>query len=519
MAELLLPLAEQKGDEFALVDEFVERTYVEVNERVNRLVSAVREAGLGVGAVAGLLSGNRNEFFELNTALGHTGVTFVPINWHFSPEEIAYVLEDSGATALFADHQCGELAVAAAERVSAMRHRVMFGGGPAEGFVAYEELVASGDPTEPANQCAGSVMFYTSGTTGKPKGVKSSLVLSEGPLAAIQATVDAFGMLLKIPRGGKALVNSPVYHAGPYLMSAVASGLDNTLVIRRSFDPAEMLRLIDEHRITIAYAVPTHFVRLLRLPEEVKRCFDGSSLRYVLHTAAPCPPEVKRKLIEWWGPVIYEFYGATEGAGCGTGIDSEEWLRKPGSVGRPLPTCELLILDEQETRLDTHQVGQIYFKSLLGTDFEYHNAPEKTAESHLEPAVFTFGDVGYVDQDGYLFLSDRKIDMIISGGVNIYPAEIESVLITHPNVADVAVFGIPNEEFGEEVKAVVQPAPGVVPSEELARELTAVCRKHLAGYKAPRSIDFIEDFPRTETGKLQKRLLRDPYWERHERAI
>jgi long-chain acyl-CoA synthetase len=242
MAEPLLPLAEQKGDELALVDEFVERTYVEVNERVNRLVSALREAGLGVGAVAGLLSGNRNEFFELITALGHTGVTFVPINWHFTPEEIAYVLEDSGATALFADHQYGELAVAAAERVSAVRHKVIFGGAPAEGFVAHEELVASGAPTEPANQCAGFVMFYTSGTTGKPKGVKSSLVLLGGPVAAIQATVDAFGTLLKIPRDGKALVNSPVYHARPYLMSAVASGIDNALVIRRRFDPAEMLR-------------------------------------------------------------------------------------------------------------------------------------------------------------------------------------------------------------------------------------------------------------------------------------
>ncbi len=519
MAELNRKLAEEKGDAVALSDEFSTRTYAEVNERVNRLIHAVRDAGLRVGDVAGILTGNRNEFFEITNALTHTGVTFVPINWHFTPEEVAYILDDSGATALFADHEFGDLAAASTDRVPAVKTKVVFGGPGPDGFADYEELIASGSPEEPPDQSAGFVMFYTSGTTGHPKGVKSSMVEIGGPLGAIEFALEAFAGLLQMPRDGVALVNSPVYHAGPYLLSAVPSAIGNRLVIRRKFDPAETLRLIDEEQVSIVYAVPTQFVRLLRLPEDVKRSFDGSSLKYVFHTAAPCPPDVKRQMIDWWGPVIYEYYGASEGAGSGTGITSEEWLERPGSVGKALPTCEVLILDEQGNRLGPNEVGQIYFKSLMGTDFEYHNAPDKTAESHLEPGVYTYGDVGYLDDEGYLYLSDRKIDMIISGGVNIYPAEIEAVLLNHPKVRDVAVFGIPNEEFGEEVKAVIQPMEGVEPSEELEQELMAYCREHLAGYKRPRSIDFTDDFPRTETGKLQKRLLRDPYWEGQERTI
>ncbi|MFP3907649.1 MAG: AMP-binding protein [Acidimicrobiales bacterium] len=519
MAELTRTAAEERPDEVAMVDEFNRRTCAEVNERTNRLVHAVRDAGMKVGDVAGVLTNNRIEFFEITGALSHTGVTFVPINWHFTADEVAYILDDSGATALFADDENADLAVEAAGRVPAVTTKVVFGGPAPEGFADYEDMLAAANPDEPADQTAGFVMFYTSGTTGRPKGVKSSMVEIGGPLDAISFAIEGFAGLLQMPRDGAALVNSPVYHAGPYLLSVVPANVGNKLVIRRRFDPAETLQLIDEESISIGYAVPTQFVRLLRLPEETKDAFDGSSLQYVFHTAAPCPPEVKRQMIEWWGPVIFEYYGASEGAGNGTAITSEEWLERPGSVGRPLPTCELLILDDEGNRLGPNEVGQIYFKSLMGTDFEYHNAPEKTAESHLEPGVFTFGDIGYVDEDGYLFLSDRKIDMIISGGVNIYPAEIEAELLNHPKVRDVGVFGVPNEEFGEEVKAVVQPAEGVAGSGELAAELMAHCREHLAGYKCPRSIDFVDDFPRTETGKLQKRDLRDPYWDAADRAI
>jgi long-chain acyl-CoA synthetase len=519
LAELNLPFVEERGDDVALVDEFNTRTYAELNERVNRLIHAVREAGLGVGDVAGVLSGNRTEFFELTNALSQTGVVLVPINWHFTPEEISYILEDSGSSAIFTDHDYAHVAAEAASRIPEVRTKVVFGGLGPGGFADYEEMLASGDPTEPAEQSAGALMFYTSGTTGRPKGVKSSVVEIGGPLASIQFALGASASLLGVPQDGTALVSSPVYHTGPCMLALVPLGVGNRLVIRRKFDPAETLQLIDEHEITIVYAVPTQFVRLLRLPDDVRSAFDGSSLQYVLHTAAPCPPAVKRQMIEWWGPIIHEMYGATEGLAAGTTITSQEWLERPGSVGQALPTCEVLVLDEHGKRLGPGEVGQIYVKSLLGTDFEYHNAPGKTAESHLEPGVYTYGDVGSLDEDGYLFLSDRKIDMIISGGVNIYPAEIEAAILNHPKVRDVAVFGIPDEEFGENVKAVVQPGEGETPSDELANDLMAFCRKHLAGYKCPRSIDFIEDFPRTETGKLQKRLLRDPYWEGEERRI
>jgi long-chain acyl-CoA synthetase len=519
MAELSRTRAEEQPDAIAYVDEFATRSNAEMDARTNQLIHAVRAEGLGVGAVAGILSGNRGEFFELNSAFSHSGITFVPINWHFTADEVAYILEDSGASALFADHEFADLAVESASRVPALTTKVMFGGRAAEGWTDYEDLLASASTDEPADQCAGFVMFYTSGTTGRPKGVRSSLVEIGGPLGAVQFAIEGFAGLMQIPRDGVALVNSPVYHAGPYLMSVVPWGVGNQLVLRRKFDPAETLELIDEHQVSIVYAVPTQFVRLLRLPDEVRSGFDGSSLRYVFHTAAPCPPDVKRAMIDWWGPVIYEYYGATEGAGSGTGITSPEWLERPGSVGKPMPTCEVLILDDDGNRLGPDEVGQIYLRSLMGTDFEYHNAPEKTAASHLEPGVYTYGDIGYLDDAGYLFLSDRKIDMIISGGVNIYPAEIEAQLLNHPKARDVGVFGVPNDEFGEEVKAVVQLMDGVEGSDDLARELVAYCREHLAGYKCPRSIDFVEDFPRTETGKLQKRLLRDPYWEGVERQI
>jgi long-chain acyl-CoA synthetase len=519
MAELSRTRAQEQPDAIAYVDEFATRTNAEVNERVNRLIHALRAQGLEVDQVAGIISGNRGEFFEINSAVTHAGLTLVPINWHFTAEEVAYILEDSGASVLFADHEFADLAADSVGRVPSVTTRVMFGGGAPDGWLDYEELLAASDPGEPDDQCAGFVMFYTSGTTGLPKGVKSSLVEIGGPLGAVEFAIEGFAGLMQIPRDGVALVNSPVYHAGPYLMSVVPMGIGNQLVLRRKFDPAETLQLIDEHQVSIVYAVPTQFVRLLRLPDETRAALDGSSLRYVFHTAAPCPPDVKRAMIEWWGPVIYEYYGATEGAGSGTGITSPEWLERPGSVGKPMPTCEVLILDDEGNRLGPNEVGQIYLRSLMGTDFEYHNAPEKTAESHLEPGVFTYGDIGYLDDEGYLFLSDRKIDMIISGGVNIYPAEIEAQLLNHPEVRDVGVFGVPNEEFGEEVKAVVQLMDGAEGSDELAKKLMAYCREHLAGYKCPRSIDFVDDFPRTETGKLQKRLLRDPYWEGVERRI
>jgi long-chain acyl-CoA synthetase len=279
-----------------------------------------------------------------------------------------------------------------------------------------------------------------------------------------------------------------------------------------------MLRLIDEYGVTNIHLVPTQFVRLLRLDEKLKAGFDGSSLKVAWHGAAPCPHDVKHAMIEWWGPKISEYYGSTEGAIIST-VSSEEWLARPGSLGKPMANVEIRIIKEDGSVAGPGEEGQLYFRNQLGTDFEYHKDPEKTRNAHLEPGVFTVGDVGYLDSDGFLFMSDRKIDMIISGGVNIYPAEIEGVLAGHAAVADAAVFGIPNEEFGEEVKAAVELAPGHAPSADLAEELIEHCRGRLAGYKAPGSIDFEEKLPRHPTGKLFKRLLRDPYWEGRKRRI
>jgi long-chain acyl-CoA synthetase len=292
----------------------------------------------------------------------------------------------------------------------------------------------------------------------------------------------------------------------------------SSVVMRHKFDPAETLELIDRHAVTNLHLVPTQFIRMLKLPDAVRAAFRGDALVAAVHGAAPCPQPVKRQMIEWWGPKITEYYGGTE-SGFLTVITAEEWLRKPGSVGRVTPLAELLIVKDDGTLGGPNEPGQIYWKSRSGADFRYHKDDAKTAAAHREPGVGTLGDVGYLDEDGYLFMSDRKIDMIISGGVNIYPAEIEGVLVGHPAVADAAVFGVPNDEFGEEVKAAVELAPGHAPSDALAEELIAHCRQQLAGYKAPRSIDFEAQLPRAPTGKLMKRLLRDRYWEGAGRAI
>ncbi|MBI2168708.1 MAG: AMP-binding protein [Actinobacteria bacterium] len=443
----------------------------------------------------------------------------VPINWHLAPDEVAYVLDDSGAKFVLADAEHIDLASAGADRAAGVEHRIVFGGDAPDGWLAWDELLAAHPDTEPDGQVSGSTMFYTSGTTGQPKGVRTTLLPVGQDPALVQLVLEGLGGIMRYPRDGRTLVMAPHYHSGPFATAAVAGALGNTVYFTRKFDPEEMLRLIQEEQITALYAVPTFFVRLLKLPDDVRAKYDVSSVEYVWHTAAPCPPDVKQALMDWWGPVVHEGYGATEGS-ITAWAEPEEWLSKPGTIGKPTSTSELIIVDDDGNRItEPNQVGQLYWKSLIGADFEYHNAPEKTKDVHLEPGVFTFGDVGYVDEDGFVFLSDRKIDMIISGGVNIYPAEIESVLITHPAVNDVAVFGIPHEDFGEEVKAAVELAPGAEGSDALAAELQGYCRDRLAGYKVPKTVDFLAELPRTETGKLVKRQLRDPYWEGLDRAI
>jgi long-chain acyl-CoA synthetase len=364
---------------------------------------------------------------------------------------------------------------------------------------------------------AGGVMFFTSGTTGRPKGVNAWYTSQPGGLTTI-AAMGAVRDGLGVPSGAVTLLSGPAYHTAQFFWAVTATISGAKLVMRHHFDAAETLEVIDQHAVAAAHFVPTQFVRFLRLSEVSRNRFDGSSLVCVVHGAAPCSPDVKRQMIEWWGPKLVEYYGATE-VGTSTVIDSTTWLERPGSVGRAIPMCEILIVRDDGSIAVPGEDGQIYVRDLLGRDFEYHGDAGKTASAHLAPGVVTLGDIGHLDSDGYLYLSDRQADLIISGGVNIYPAEIEAILITHPAVADVAVIGVPNDEFGEEVKAIVELTDGFSADDNLVADLTAHCLQRLAGFKVPRSFAFEPSLPRHVSGKLYKRLLRDPYWEGLDRRI
>ncbi len=520
MAELFLKWAEEKPDEAALIDEFGQTTWRDYNGRVNRLVHALRAAGLEKGAKVAVLASNRREYFEALGATSHGSYLVVPVNWHFVAEEIAYIIEDSGAEALIADARFSELAVDAIKDIEGLKLKLAFGG-EADGFDDYETFLADGSPEEPDGQGFGSIMFYTSGTTGRPKGVLSTSVDTIGqPVSELAGMMELAADTVQVPRGGRSLLCGPVYHSAQWAFSWIPFTIGSPVIMQHKFDPPETLRMIDDFEITNSHMVPTQFVRFLKYRDgaggDIQ--FEGSSLKHIWHGAAPCSPAIKKQMIEWWGPIISEYYGGTEG-GFMTFIKSDEWLQHPGSVGKPTAANELMIVDDDGTACPEGQPGTIYQKSLLGSDFSYHNKPEETEKRHLAPGVFTLGDVGFLDKDGYLFLTDRQIDMIISGGVNIYPAEIESALVAHPKVHDVAVFGIPNEEFGEEIKAVVELTDGTTGDDALTADLVSYATDHLAKYKIPRSWDFTTELPRTPTGKLYKRLLRDPYWEGKDKAI
>ena len=529
MTRLLSTIAEHHPDAPALIDERGSTSWSEFDERSNRFINALRARGLGPGSTVALMSGNRREAFEITLAAAHGAWVIVPVNWHWVEDELVYVVEDAGADALVVEDQFFTVGRAAANRLGAgCPVRIVIGDvgsaiadGTADStpFEPYESVLASGSPTEPTDQAMGGPMFYTSGTTGFPKGVRSSLTAVGADVGMLELIGAGFSDMLGLPDGGVTLLEGPMYHSAQWVFSMFPLvGRGSTVVMRHHFDPAETLDLIDRYEVTNVHLVPTQLLRMLKLPESVRAKFDGSSLVVAHHGAAPCPPAVKRSMLEWWGPKVTEYYGGTEG-GFLTMISGAEWLERPGSIGRALDTIDLRVLDDDGHECAANTSGQIYFKSLMGNDFEYHNAPEKTAAAHSGDGYGTLGDIGYVDDDGFVFLSDRKIDMIISGGVNIYPAEIEGVLVTHPAVADAAVFGVPDDEFGEQVKAVVELVEGADPGDVLARDLIDHVREHLAGYKAPRTVEFSAALPRTPTGKLLKRQLRDPYWEGSGRTI
>ncbi len=487
-------------------------TYRQLDERSNQLAQLFRAAGLRRGDGIALMLENHPRFFEICWGAQRSGLYYTAISSRLTAPEAAYIVQDCGARVFLTSSHNREVAAAIVGEMPAVEVRLMLDG-VVDGYESYEEAVGR-HPTDPiADESEGADMLYSSGTTGRPKGVK--VPLPEGPIGTPSSVTSLAQLLYGFTADSVYLSPAPMYHAAPLRFSMAVLRLGGTVIAMERFDPAELLRLVEQHRVTHTQVVPTMFVRMLKLDEAERTAHDLSSLQVCVHAAAPCPIPVKEQMIEWWGPKIYEYYAGTEGNGF-CAITSEEWLTHKGSVGKPL-VGELHILGEDGEERAPGEPGTIYFGN--GGTFEYHNDPEKTASARNEQGWSTLGDIGYVDEEGYLYLTDRKSYMIISGGVNIYPQEAENVLTMHPKVMDVAVIGVPNEDFGEEVKAIVQPVDMAEAGPQLERELLAFCKEQLAGYKCPRSVDFSAELPRHPTGKLYKRLLRDRYWEGHDTKI
>lgn len=484
-------------------------TYRELEENSVRLARHLHDAGLRRGDHVALLSGNDPKIYEVYWAALRTGLYITAVNRHLSPSEISYIVDDCGARALIVSAGLTDAAEQIVPETPAVEIRLAFGG-HVPGYKSYEEATAAASPEPLPDQPRGADMLYSSGTTGRPKGIKQPLPDRQVGDAPGDTYTAIFGPLYGFDTETVYLSPAPLYHAAPLRFGGVVHALGGTLVIMEKFDAEQALAAIERYRVTHSQWVPTMFVRMLKLDEAVRARYDVSSLRVAVHAAAPCPVDVKRAMIDWWGPILYEYYASTEANGA-TFIDSEQWLRKPGSVGTAgLGTIR--VCGDDGAELPIGEIGTIYFER-EAAPFAYHNDPAKTADAvHPDhPNWTTTGDIGYVDEDGYLFLTDRKAFMIISGGVNIYPQEVEDALALHPKVFDVAVIGVPDEEMGESVKAVVQPAPGAEPGPELAAELRDYLRDRIAHYKVPRSFDFADDLPRTPTGKLVKGKLRQRY--------
>ncbi|WP_063065903.1 acyl-CoA synthetase [Nocardia violaceofusca] len=499
-------IAATDPDRIAVVDPSGREVgYRELSDQADRIARGLQAKGLQPGDVLVSMVHNTTEALAVYFAAYQAGLYIVAVNWHLTGPEVAYILGDSEAKVFIADERFAEAASIAAEEAN-VPASARYSVGGIDGFQPLTELGA-GESGRPDVRTTGAPMLYTSGTTGRPKGVRRPLTGADPDVVGPQAT-GFFGLFGIQPFDDHVhICGSPLYHTAVLNFASISIQLGHTVVLMDKWDPEEMLRLIDTHRVTHSHMVPTQFHRLLALPEEVRARYDVSSLRCMIHGAAPCPQETKRRMLEWWGPVVTEYYAATEGGG--TSISGEEWLRKPGSVGKAWPYAVVKVLDEDGNEVAPGEVGQVYMK-MGGSNFEYHKDKSKTEDARVGD-LFTVGDIGHMDADGYLFLHDRRSDLILSGGVNIYPAEIEGELITHPKVADVAVFGIPHPDWGQEVKAVVQPAEGVAADGELTRELMEFAAARLAKYKLPKSIDYLPELPRDPNGKLYKRKLRERY--------
>lgn len=484
-------------------------TYRELNDRSNQLAQCFFEAGLRFGDHIAVVMENRPEFFEVCWAAQRSGLSYTCINWHFNADETAYILDDCDAQVLVVSDTFRAVAAELVDRMPNVKLRLMVGDGSVDG---YEWYTATRDryTAEPLEEeLEGTRMLYSSGTTGRPKGVRYKI-----PRQRIGELPAEMGMMTAVwgmDENAVYLSPAPLYHSAPLFYCMSTMRLGGTVIVMEQFDPEAALACIEKYHVTHSQWVPTMFVRMLKLPDEARMRHDLSSHRVAIHAAAPCAVEVKRKMIDWWGPIIDEYYAATEGMGA-TFISSADWLEHPGSVGRSM-LGPIRILDDENNELEAGEVGTVWFEPPANRPgFEYHKDEEKTRDSFNDRGWSTVGDMGYLDADGYLFLTDRRTFMIVSGGVNIYPQEAENVLINHPKVYDVAVFGIPDVEMGERVHGVVQPTNWSDKGPELERELLAYVQSQLAHYKCPKAIDFDRELPREQTGKLYKRLLRDRYW-------
>ncbi len=488
-------------------------SFGELEKRTNQGAQLFRELGLKAGDGIAIFMENNVRFHEICWAAQRAGLYFTCISSRLTAGEVEYIVKDCAAKIFITGHTLAKVAAETAPLIPGVK--LLMVGGMIPGYASYEDAVASMPATRIADETSGAAMLYSSGTTGRPKGVRQPL--SGQAIDAPSPLLGIMTMLYGISEESIYLSPAPLYHAAPLHYSMSAHRLGATVVVMEHFDAEASLQAIEKYKASASQWVPTMFVRMLKLPDDVRTKYDVSSMKSAIHAAAPCPIEVKRKMIEWWGPVLLEYYAGTEGNGM-CYVNSQDWMKYPGTVGKSLMS-PIHICDDEGNELPVGEEGTIYFAS--AAQFTYHNDPKKTAESRhpLHPEWSTLGDVGKLNEEGYLFLTDRKAFMIISGGVNIYPQETENLLITHPRVADVAVIGVPNEDFGEEVKAVVQPMDWKDATPEFAAELVQWCRERLSPIKCPRTVDFERELPRHPTGKLYKRLIRDRYWGKRESRI
>jgi long-chain acyl-CoA synthetase len=503
------------GEKIALIDPN-ERQWSrrELVEEGNKIAHALRGMGLKKGDTVAAMLPNCAEYIALNLATMQIGLFLAPLNWHLAANEVSYILQDSDAKAFFYHSSTHVVADLACQSI---------GYPTSQGICIsdddndnYRALIA-GQPSQlPEDRIAGMVMYYTSGTTGNPKGVRRQVPNIDPDTNATNFTFlpMMFGIY---PDGGNVhFCGSPLYHTAAMNWATASMHLGHCVVLHHKWDAENMLDAIERHKVTTTHVVPTQLVRLCKLPEDVKRRYDISSMTHIIHTAAPCPQHVKHEIIQWFGEVVYEYYASTEGGG--TLVNSSDWLKYPGTVGKPWPTADVKIFDDEGNEMPAGQSGTIYMLMSELSRFEYKGDKEKTSKTQ-RGNYFTAGDIGYLNEEGYLFLSDRKIDMIISGGANIYPAEIESVLIAHPDVFDCCVFGIPNEDWGEEIRAAVQLRQGLTGDETMSQDILSFMQSRLAKMKLPKAIDYHQALPRDPNGKIYKRRLRDPFWEGRERNV